>query len=126
MKAVRAFVRDEGGSSEATGIGNLGKMAERAGVSKWHFHRTFVRVVGVTPGEWVKRRREGKTSEVSAFGTPMENNGSPSSGTSPGGSTDASSDIADFGFEISEEEWEKMICFEGFGDLGAEFEKELG
>jgi len=134
VKAVREFVENK---ESLGGKKSLGAMAEKAGLSKWHFHRTFVKVVGITPGEWVKRQRKapspdrGTGSLFETSSTIVSRSESTSSGTSRSTKsadspvTSSEELTSDLDFQISEEEWEKLICFDGMENLGSEFEGRL-
>ena len=107
----------------------LRQMADQAGLSKWHFHRTFTKVIGITPGEWTKQQKQIAATDPSiAFAMPID----PSTGFNFGemspadsGSTTSSPTSLDsvedldqvFGTgNISEDEWLNMIDFDALND----------
>lgn len=57
VRKIRAFVNGEGRDDDGEWM-SLGQMARRTGLSKWHFHRVFKNVVGITPVEYVRFRRK--------------------------------------------------------------------
>lgn len=68
VRRVRSFIDEgpaEGFISGGKGMMSLDEMARRTGMSKWHFHRTFKRVAGVTPAEYV-RSRQSQAQDYSA------------------------------------------------------------
>ncbi|KAI9899325.1 hypothetical protein N3K66_005786 [Trichothecium roseum] len=94
VRKIRAFVLLEGGgsgsSSSSGGDGggsdvgrvnamSLGQMARRSGLSKWHFHRVFKAVVGMTPVEFVRMNRRRGAAETSGESS-AENATKPGSG----------------------------------------------
>lgn len=48
----------------------LEEMAKNAGLSKWHFHRVFKRILGVTPNEYAKGMRNVSTSRDASTLSP--------------------------------------------------------
>lgn len=96
VRKIRAFVLLEcggSGSSSSSGGGgdgggsdvgrvnamSLGQMARRSGLSKWHFHRVFKAVVGMTPVEFVRMNRGRGAAEASGRSS-AENTTQPCSG----------------------------------------------
>jgi methylphosphotriester-DNA--protein-cysteine methyltransferase len=75
VQKIRALIREEPGCSPSpsslpltprdTGStntpepdpGRLADLARQTGISKWHFHRVFKNVAGVTPAEFLRQRR---------------------------------------------------------------------
>lgn len=45
-------------TGDIAGLFSLTKLANQAGVSKWHFHRVFKDVTGVTPMEYMRRQNQ--------------------------------------------------------------------
>jgi methylphosphotriester-DNA--protein-cysteine methyltransferase len=60
-RKIRAYLcqhQRQGQPAMSTGsLVSLKKMAEDAGLSKWHFHRVFKRCTGLTPTEYLKMQR---------------------------------------------------------------------
>jgi hypothetical protein len=105
----------------------LRQMADQAGLSKWHFHRTFVKVMGITPGEWTKQQIQARSSSTSST-IPSEawpifdvDSFSPVDSSVPA-STPISVESTE-GFDqlfnvadISEPDWLNMIDFDALGE----------
>jgi methylphosphotriester-DNA--protein-cysteine methyltransferase len=63
VKKIRAFIAERATAAARADAGSsaeketLETMAKKTGLSKWHFHRVFKRVVGVTPVEYARLSR---------------------------------------------------------------------
>ena len=110
-------------------FGTLREMADEAGLSKWHFHRTFVKVVGMTPGEWVKQQKQmalnssTATRTISTEPLPLFDFASSTSPTSSAetktpSSIESMEDLDQLfnGDFVPEDEWLNMIDFEALSD----------
>jgi hypothetical protein len=71
VRKIRAFVAEyeKAGPGEVR-IGSLRQMAEQTGLSKWHFHRVFKQVLGMTPKEWLTAAA--RRLEVPPSGIPTD------------------------------------------------------
>ena len=108
VRKIRGFVENAEGDGEDL---SLREMAKKTGLSKWHFHRTFVRIVGCTPGEWVKRSKTGQ--EMRPIGSEIRSIGMFDFGASELESMSSESISLFPESDISEEEWEKLVSFDG-------------
>lgn len=124
VTAIKAFIASNNSNQRFL---TLRQMADSAGLSKWHFHRTFVKVVGLTPGEWAKQQKQTTTTYIHPttanpagadspfdFGdmSPFDSSVSATTPTSLGSSEDFDQL---FSTEISEEDWLNMIDFDAIG-----------
>jgi methylphosphotriester-DNA--protein-cysteine methyltransferase len=72
---IRAFLAQEKSLSALDGEGgaraerkmSLDEMARRTGVSKWHFHRVFKKVIGVSPAQYASSRQRSDENERNAL-----------------------------------------------------------
>jgi len=110
-------------SSQGQDIGNmtLETMAKNIGLSKWHFHRVFTKVVGQTPSQYALSCRTASSSATPSSGTP-------SSAATPSSQFDNSAfDLAllnnNFPSPLSldnfplESTWDKDLLSEDYSDL---------
>jgi methylphosphotriester-DNA--protein-cysteine methyltransferase len=125
VTAVKAFIAAENGSPK---YNTLKEMADQVGLSKWHFHRTFVKVAGITPGEWIKQQRQGPLSESSTTNAlptgyldPLEHDQSaPEQSTAPTtpstswGLSDTLGAMPDF--QMSDDDWLHLVHFDEICD----------
>jgi methylphosphotriester-DNA--protein-cysteine methyltransferase len=121
ITAVKAFVTAE---SSKRRFRTLRQMADQAGLSKWHFHRTFVKVTGMTPGNWAKEQQQIPNTVFSAMEIPAAGSYIPfdfesfspatSSVTATTPTSLAPTEDLDqlFNINIEGEDWLSMINFE--------------
>ncbi|KIW03834.1 uncharacterized protein PV09_05133 [Verruconis gallopava] len=118
--AVKNFLANEGKSRKYQ---TLRQMSDQAGLSKWHFHRTFIKITGMTPGEWAKQQKQlalAKASAANTFdATPDPSIMSVIAPSSLDSSTSTTlSSSAEFGKDttllpsLADEEWFHMIDFD--------------
>ncbi|KAI9172267.1 family transcriptional regulator [Paramyrothecium foliicola] len=67
MRKIRGLVQSAGVAKQDNLL-TPAQMAERTGLSRWHFHRVFKKCTGVTPAEYLKLQRTSAYSPSSAAG----------------------------------------------------------
>jgi methylphosphotriester-DNA--protein-cysteine methyltransferase len=119
--AIKAFVVSESSKRQFL---TLRQMADQAGLSKWHFHRTFVKVTGMTPGEWAKQQKQIVANEnlTSTTVPPHPSMVFDFANYSPGNSSVTATTPTSLGsaedfdqilnLDATDEDWLKMIDFE--------------
>ena len=126
ITAVKAFVaRKDMTRSPQT----LRQMADEAGLSKWHFHRTFLKVTGMTPGAWAKQHQRIMANNDSAIDLEpmppivmMDFGAYSPMGTSVTASTPLSFTSSEefdqlLDMDMPEEEWLKMVDFNAISEI---------
>lgn len=99
VRKIREFVAQAPTDVE---LSTLNQMAKYTGLSKWHFHRVFKKVVGMTPNEYTTARR---------LGSPQASTSQQSPDTLPdlGMSTSASvTTPSSSGVRTSESTWDAL------------------
>jgi methylphosphotriester-DNA--protein-cysteine methyltransferase len=74
VQKILEFVRSgtkglDGEKSDAKGL-SLQSMAKATGLSKWHFHRVFKKVVGLTPMEYAKALQSSSSTSLASSEVP--------------------------------------------------------
>jgi hypothetical protein len=122
VTAVRGFVA---GGDDVRRYTTLKQMADHVSLSKWHFHRTFVKVTGITPGAWIKQQKQPNINETANSNAlpgdmfvPFYHSGSSTGQSTSPLTPSASCDSCDaldpmLDLQISEEEWQKLVDFNG-------------
>ncbi|CAK7213759.1 hypothetical protein SBRCBS47491_001914 [Sporothrix bragantina] len=100
---------EAGGSGELSSIRSIhgetknspSLLASQARVSRWHFHRKFKEVTGLTPREYLKqrerqRREAGTTTAAATAEVPAESSSGPTTATTTTPSASTDSDLFDF------------------------------
>jgi methylphosphotriester-DNA--protein-cysteine methyltransferase len=101
VRKIREFVAEAPTDVE---LSTLNAMAKYTGLSKWHFHRVFKKVVGMTPNEYTTARRLG-TATPQASSSHQSPDTLPELGmsTSTSVTTPSSSDM-----RTSESNWDTL------------------
>ena len=72
IRKIKAFLAEQNGMQKRSGM-SLSQMAKQTGLSKWHFHRMFKKIVGVTPVEYLQLNKTTDGMEMpTAYPTPLQ------------------------------------------------------